>query len=42
MTQTPLYVRMVDAPGMFSVSDDTLRAYHVTWRAAEVVQLRRG
>ena len=42
MTQTPLYVQMVDAPGVFSVSDDTLRADHVTGRAAEVVQLRRG
>ena len=59
MTHTPLYVRMVDAPGVFSVSDDTLTyarsdlpfrrrivmakwADHVTGKAAEVVQLRRG
>lgn len=24
---TPLYIRMVDAPGVFSVSDDTLRRW---------------
>ena len=42
MTHTPAFIRMCEGPEMFGVSDDTLRADHVTGRAAEVVQLQRG